>query len=604
MCRVNFPDPKSRAAAVSGARPSRQGRVSRRLALVLPVSLVVGLAGCVHHSSLITPIEDAAPPRARDGAVAPDRSDGAAREGGAVADGGADAEAGAPLAADPGWVPLRHLTNTEYDETVHDLLGVDGNARATFEPTMAAESASDDFDVIPAGDDVDDARYEQWSDEADRVATAAFADPTLRARIVTCQPAAPGDTACTRAIVSAFGLRAWRRPLTSDEVDGLAALATAALGEGTTFEDAIQRVVTALLSSAPFLYRMEIDPNPLSLVPRQLTPFELASRLSYLVWSSMPDDELFAAATDGSLLRDDVLRAELDRLIDDPRAEQLVESFGGNWLGAATLTRFAGPWSTWTSIQHAVIQELDLYIAEFLHMDHDFRTFLGADFNFIDATLGELYGMSTTGLLGTPVRVVDTTDQRRGYLGLGAFLIASSAASAPTRTSPTARGQWILSRLLCAPPPPAPAGTDDVSPTDMRTGRLIVDSIQGQATCETCHASMDGLGLALEPFDELGQFRTQYFDATPIDGKGALPDGTPVTGEPALADGVAADPRFLACAAREAMRYALNRELGASDEAPLASLIEAWTQSVPTLRGLLEQIVLDDTFRYRRPEGI
>jgi hypothetical protein len=213
-----------------------------------------------------------------------------------------------------------------------------------------------------------------------------------------------------------------------------------------------------------------------------------------------------------------------------------------------------------------------------------------------------VYGFPSTGLGAALTRVVTTTDQRKGYLGLAATLTATSPS---TRTSPTARGQWILGRLLCLPPPAPPTSTPDViSTTETETGTALAASIRGQsASCAACHLSMDDLGLALEPFDQLGTFRTEYSDGTPVDGKGALTDGTPVVGEPALADALAADPRFLACAARQTLRYALDRELDDADEARLPAFVAAWTHGVPTLRALLEQVVLDDAFRSRRAEG-
>jgi hypothetical protein len=503
---------------------------------------------------------------------------------------------------------MRHLTNLEYERTVSELLGVASSARATFQPDPASDGNRDDFDVIPVDDAINDARYEQYADEAERLVTAAFKDDTLRARIVTCQPAGPVDQACTRAIVSAFGLRAWRRPLATDEVDALVALANAALTDGETFQGAIARVATALLSSAPFLYRMELDPDPMSTTPRALTPYELASRLSYLFWSGMPDDHLFGLAANGTLTRADVLRAEIDRMIDDPRSQWFVEAFGGRWLGAAPaasrqidpLNLPAAARADWTSTQAAMVGELQRYFAEFLHGDRDLATLMNADFNFVNPGLARLYGFPQAGLTPDLQRVEIATDRRKGLLGLAATSLAT--ATTGTRTSPFHRGRWILDRLLCQPDPGFGGMLDGLAADPASTYRARVQAVSADATCARCHAAPDNLGLGLEELDVTGALRTTYGDGTPVDTRGALPDGTPFTGEAALADLLAKDPRFLACAARQATRYALNRELGPRDEAPLADLVARWKRGVPTMRALLREIVLDDSFRWRRTE--
>jgi len=509
-----------------------------------------------------------------------------------------------PPAGDPGWTPIRLLTNFEYDLTVHDLLGVDGPARASFQPDRRENTAYDDVDLVGVDNAVNDSRYEQYFDTADTLVTTAFADPALRARIVTCQPAAAGDQACTLGIVNAFGLRAWRRPLAPDEADGLVALATAALAEGATFNDAIQRVVTAMLSSAPFLYRMEIDPDPTSRAPRALAPYELASRLSYLMWSSTPDDRLLSLAGGGTLARADVLRTEVDRLIDDPRSEGFIEAFGGHWLGADAIASHQVDPVTFPgfyAVGPAMAQELLLFFAELLHGQQSFTGLLDADVNFVNVVLADYYGMSTTGLDATLKRVVNTTDRRKGLLGLGPMLITTSTVTG--RTSPFHRGRWILDRLLCEPDPGFGGLIDGIAQDPASTFRARVQAVSADPTCAGCHAAPDTLGLGLEELDAVGVLRATYADGTPVDTRGALPDGTPFAGEAELADLLARDPRFLSCAARQAMRYALEREVDASDELALAKVVATWTSGVPTLRALLEQLVVDQTFRNRRGEG-
>jgi hypothetical protein len=352
---------------------------------------------------------------------------------------------------------------------------------------------------------------------------------------------------------------------------------------------------------------MEIDPDPASQAPRALTPYELASRLSYLLWSSMPDDRLFALAADGTLVRDDVLRGEVDRMIDDPRSEGFVEGFGGAWLGESeALSRQIDPAIIppspfpWDAVRTAMGKELLLYFAEFLHSDRSFATVLDADFNFVNAALATHYGLPTSGLADALTRVENTTDRRKGLLGLGATFLAMSTG---VSTSPFHRGEWILERMLCQPDPGFGGTLDSISGAPSSTFHARVAAISDDPTCAQCHAAPDGLGLGLEEVDPTGAFRTNYPDGPVVDSSGTALDGTRFVGEAALADLLAREPRFLGCAARQALRYALNRELGPDDDARLARLQATWTSGVPTLRALLEEVVLDGAFRARQGEG-
>jgi hypothetical protein len=539
------------------------------------------------------------------GSAAPDGAASAGTGGGAGAAGTGGStlppDGGQPMPLDVGRPALRRLTNREYDNTVRDLLGVPGQAQATFLP----EELSGEFDVIGDAQTWSDARFEQYADAAESLTAAAFADPTLSAKIVTCQPAAPGDTACTQTIVTAFGLRAWRRPLTDDETTSLIALANGALADGDAFETAIQRVVTALISSPPFLMHVELDPMPDSTIAHALTPFELASRLSYLLWGSMPDDQLFQVAGDGTLLQDGVLTAEVDRLLADPRSDGFVQGFAGQWLRFADLASVQPDPVVDNvfddSIRADMTQELGLYFGAFIGGDRDFRTFPSADINFVNNTLAVYYDIPSPNSL-TPMLVTDTTDARAGFLGLGGFLTMTSVAD---RTSPTARGAWILAHLLCAPPPaPAQNTPDAISSGETLDGDALVASIAAQPSCAACHQQMDDAGLALEPFDEIGRIRVSYRDGRPISGRGLFL-GKAIVGEPALAAAVGSDPRLLSCASRELMSYAVSRTLGDSD-APFANqILTSWTGMgvTPTLRALIKDVVTNDTFKSRHGEA-
>jgi hypothetical protein len=560
-------------------------------------------SGCNHHA-LKTPSGTGG----ASGGIGGGAAGASAGVGGGPA-GAGGAAAGAGGAGGPsevgiivGHPVLRHLTNLEYDLTARDLLGIPGVvlARRTFQP----DELVGDFAVIGDGQTFNDARVEQYMDAAETLAAMAFADPALQKRILTCEPASPGDTACTTAIVTAFGQRAWRRPLQPDEIKGLVDLASAALAGGATFQSAIQSVVTALMSSAPFLMRIEIDPDPTSTVAHPLGAYELASRLSYLLWSSMPDDHLRQSAASGQLLTDTGLASEVDRMLADGRSDGFVEGFAAEWLEfAREATVPLDPVldaALDQATRDAMGQELRLYAGAFVQEDRDFTTFPSADVNFVNDALARLYGLPAPGSGASLTRVTNAQDARAGFLGLGGFLTGTSVAG---RSSPTERGRWILQRLLCTEVPPPPGGTPDfISPGQPMTGRALVDSIHAQPACSGCHDPMDGIGVALEAFDEIGRPRTKYADGTAVDTRGQLA-GMAVDGEPALAAAVGRDPRLLSCASRKLMSFAVNRTLGDADAPYADQILKGWTGGTPTLRGLIKQIVVNDTFKLRRGEG-
>jgi hypothetical protein len=525
------------------------------------------------------------------------RPDGA---GGATPDAAADQAPGEtlPPGTDPGLVTMHRLTNFEYDNTVRDLLGVKTSPAASFEDD-AVEGAPGAFDNAAEGLHMSPSRYQHDLGAAKALADAVWSDAALKGRILTCAGDASGQ--CARSIVAAFGLRAWRRPLTDGEAAALGAFADAALADTGDFSAAMKRVVTLMLSSLPFLYKIEIDPSPTSTAPHALTGYELASRLAYLLWSSMPDDALLALG-DG-LRRDDVLAAQLERMLDDPKADAFVQSFAGQWLGVRDLaTHVVDPsiFPDWDDVlPQSMAEEMSLYFREFL--DRSFDGFLTADLHFVDARLGVHYGLVAPPTGAVFARVDLVPESHTGFLGLAGFLTVTSL---PYRTSPSARGSWVLEHLLCDAPPPPPHG--DVPPSLDATGvavdtRAALTRTFTDASCGACHGTFDGVGFALEHFDTVGQFRSNYSETAPIDASGSLADGTAFDGATALAAALANEPRVATCAVRKALGYALGRLLDDGDEDRVAKLASSWHQG--TFRDLLRAIVLSDAFRLRRGEA-
>ncbi|HVZ72835.1 MAG TPA: DUF1592 domain-containing protein [Polyangia bacterium] len=512
-----------------------------------------------------------------------------------------------PADADVGRVSIHRLNNLEYDNTIRDLLGVTSSARTTF-----ISDEKGDFDNNADEFTVSDARYEQYYDSANTIATAAFADPTIASRILTCTQAdtAAEDSTCTRTIISQFGARAWRRPLTTAEVDRLVKLASDARAATATFRESIQQVVTTMLASPDFLYRIEADPNPASPARHALGPYELATRLSYLTWSSMPDARLFQLAASGDILKDDVLTAELDRGLADAKAT-FTSSFAGQWLGMRDLLSHqveATAYPTWDdSIRLAMAGEGLAYFGDFLANDRDFSTFFTTDMNFVNAPLAKLYGIpNVTG--DSLVKVTDTNDARRGFLGLGTFLTVSSFSY---RTSPTLRGRWVLMNLMCQTinkpnnvdiPKIDSDNASDPNAQDLNVAAKLA-AHRDNPTCSPCHNILDPIGLGLESYDAIGAFRTAYPNGDPVMTAGTLPSGQSFSGIQELSGILAQDPRFLDCAAQKTLTYALGRAMTTADDPFLKQIRWLWTHGGTSFRALLKAVVLNDTFRYRRGEG-
>jgi hypothetical protein len=499
-------------------------------------------------------------------------------------------------------VGIHRLNNAEYDNTVRDLLGVSETPADTF---IADEKALG-FDNIADALGMTDAQYEQYFGAAASLTDAAFADAKLRARIVTCMPASATDTACTESIIRAFGLRAFRRPVRDDELEKLVALAAEAGKLGEDFNGSIAHVVRAILSSVPFLYRIELDPDPTSSTPHPLDGYELASRLSYLLWSTMPDDMLFAAAERGELSDDSQLSQQLARMLADPRSDRFLSGFAAQWLGLRALQSHQVEPSVFPEwgepLRDAMIREGLAYFDLFLHGGRSLSEFFSADVNFVDDSLADLYGMNG-GPYDPKKPTIVTSDARRGFLGLASFLTFTSFAY---RTAPTLRGKWVLENLLCQEIPPPPPNVPQLVKMDEVDQSLNVRERlaehRANPTCASCHATLDPIGLGLESFDAIGRYRERYAEGDLIDASGVLPSGETFDGLLELSSLLAKDDRLADCASEKLLTYALSRKLEDGDQPFLAEIRERFTRDGGSVRALLEQIVLSEPFRSRRGE--
>jgi len=504
-------------------------------------------------------------------------------------------------------IGIHRLNNTEYHNTVRALLGVDSSPASGFisdEKALGFDSIADAFGMT-------DAQLEQYVDAAESLVANAFADRDLRGPILSCDPGPGEEAECAERIIRSFGQRAYRRPLREDEVSRLAILATDVLALGDTFETAIAQVVVAMLSAPQFLYRIELDPAADAGASHPVSAYELASRMSYLFWSSMPDERLFELAQSGELLTSDGLRAEVDRLLAAEQSRAFLESFGGQWLGMRGLASHTVDRTIFPTfdepLRAAMLRESYAYFDEFVHGGTAMDRFFIEDVNFVDGVLATLYDIPDVPS-DTSVRMTWTADARRGFLGLAGFLTQTSLSH---RTAPTLRGKWVLSNLLCVPIPTPPPNVPKLDQEAASASVPASDNVRARLAehrknpeCAACHSTLDPIGLGLENFDAIGRYRSRYEDGTPVDASGVLPDGSTFDGVQELSERLAHDARFLDCVSEKLLTYALSRQLVGSDQRYLAELRAAWHQSDLSVASLLGLIVQSDLFRMRRGEAI
>jgi hypothetical protein len=514
---------------------------------------------------------------------------------------GASGPGTTPGVVNPGLSAMHRLNSAEYNASVLDALGT------TLQPATENWRGGeiDGFDNIASVLGVDDTQVGLYVDAAEAISKDVFANAAARAKIVTC--ATTDNMTCVKSIIAATGLRVFRRPLTDAEQTTYAKVYTASRAQMLDHNGALQDVLWSLLSSAEFLYRMEFDNGVKT--QHLISGYELASRLSYFLWSSGPDDALLASAD--TLNTDAVIGTSVTRMLADPKSARLVQNFAGQWLGARKALAHpvaADIYPTWNAdIATAASNEIYSYFDEFLRKDRPWTDFLTADFNFVNAGLAGFYGIPN--ITGTaPQRVEYAGDKRAGFLSLVGFLAVSSV---DRRSSPTLRGKWMLVNLLCSPPPSPPPGIPPLATgkaTDTGSVRAVLEAHRAAPACSACHSVMDPFGLALEQYDGVGKFRTAYADGTAIDPStslpagGAYPMGVAFSGLDGAASTVNANPKFKECIAEKLYTYGLGRSLTADDQTNTQAIATDWeTTGALSISRLLNRLALSEPFRYRNP---
>ncbi len=443
--------------------------------------------------------------------------------------------------------------------------------------------------------------------------------PASHRRLLACSPDKP-QAEQTREVLRRFTRRAYRRLPTDDEVERLAKLVESAQARGDKWEAAMQLAMQAVLCSPKFLFRAELDQQPESSAIRPLTEFQLASRLSYFLWSSMPDDELLDLAEKQQLTAN--LESQVRRMLQDPKASALVENFAPQWLQIQRLETFSPDATLFPQfnedLRAAMRRETELFFASIMREDRSVLDLLDANYTFLNEPLAKHYGIADTAgnLIGQPptrpggkpirgrefVRVELAEHPHRGGLLTQASVL--TVTSNPTRTSPVKRGKWVLEQLLGEPPPPPPPNVPEL-PNDEQAAagaslRERLEIHRRNPSCANCHAKMDPLGFALENFDAIGAFRTKD-GPFEIDASGELPGGQKLQGAKELKSILKEKKEtFARCLTEKMLIYALGRGLEYYDRPTVDRVTAALTENDYRFSTLIVEIVRSEPFRLRR----
>ena len=531
----------------------------------------------------------------------------AATTGGSSALGG-NSGASTVVASDPGRVTMHRLNLAEYDNTMRDLLGTKVRASADFK--FPVDDRGSDFDNTADVLTVSPLHLASYNTAAIALVSAAMAAPAQRSLLVACDLAA-GGASCARTGLEGFVPRAWRRAVTPAEVDNLMALVTLATSKGDSVETGFQLAVRAALLSPNFIYRPEIDPMPSSLTPHAVSDYELASRVSYFLWSSMPDDALLAAAKAGNLHEATTLASQVKRMLADPKAQALVDNFAGQWMYIRLIDEATPNTQLFpqfdAGLRSAFKAESQLLFREVAFNGLPADQLLTAKFTFANDRLAKFYGLPPVGS-DQPKRVdLSNSPDRRGFLAHGGLLTVNSHSD---RTSPVRRGKYVLTQMLCTeipPPPPTVNTTLEPDSTGQKTLRQVLEAHVTNPLCATCHSRMDPIGFGMEGYDAIGSARTM--DGTlPVDTTGTLPTGEQFKGLLELSEIIGKNPAFSQCLATKLYTYALGRGLVLGDPKHLdpvtvKSIATEFSKNGLQFQDLVAGVITSPTFLNRRGEG-
>jgi hypothetical protein len=530
-------------------------------------------------------------------------------------------------------VTLRRLNRTEHNNTIRDLLGLDLRPADEFPADDLGYGFDNNGEVLS----LPPLLLEKYLAAADKVTEAAFRSEAVRQRLLhpppddpvmlpyravaypvrdfskrlilsatDLPPLSPAEKELDQAyhVLRAFADRAYRRPITHEELTRLLRFVEAAQKNGEGYEKGLRMALRAVLTSPHFLFRIEVDTEPGHANAPHLDDFRLATRLSYFLWSSMPDAELLRHAAQRTLGQRANLSAQVRRMLRDPKSRALAANFAGQWLQTRGLREFTPDPDHFPEfdepLRAAMLRETELFFDTIVREDRSVLEFLDAPYTFVNERLARHYGIA--GVQGDEFRLVSLAGTpRAGVLTQASILTITSN---PTRTSPVKRGKWILDNILGAPPPPPPPGAGDLR-EDTRSVlsgslRQRMEQHRANPSCASCHRRMDPLGFGLENFDAVGAWRSRDGEFA-IDTSGTLPDGQSFNG-PAELRAILRKQQgaFARCLAEKLFTYALGRGIERHERRAVTSIVRNLDRNDYRFSALVLAIVRSDPFQARR----
>ncbi|MEM9462353.1 MAG: DUF1592 domain-containing protein [Myxococcota bacterium] len=515
---------------------------------------------------------------------------------------GDQTEGDSPLEIDPGPAELPRLTAEQYHNSLEQILG-------SGLPTVALEVDTNPnlfYSIGATTTTLSERGTQQYEEAADQITQMIWDDEDWRLDLVGCDPVSAGD-ACTQGFLEDFGRRVYRRPLLPDELARWQQVAVD-MGGSDAWEG-LRMSIAGMLQSPHFLYRIELgEPDPEDSTRLRYTSFEMASRLSFLLWNVTPDDELLDAAQAGALLDETSVREHAERMLADPRASAAVQAFFSQYLDLVRLDdidRDVELYPLFTqTLPQSMRKEVQMLVDDFVfRRDTDIRGIFGTRSTFVNDELAALYEVDAPGASPTEFVPVElpADGPRAGLLTLGAFLMMNAHQTEP---SPTQRGIYLRQRLLCQSLPPAPDNIDTTLPEDPGEAKTLRERLEQHLTdnsCKGCHLLFDPPGFLFENFDSIGAFRTVEPEGYPIDATGDL-DGVPLANATELGPLLTENTLISDCLVAQLFRHAQGRVELEQEIDILADLRERFAQDGYRFRQLLLTLVTHEGFRTLAPE--
>ncbi|MGB0774692.1 MAG: DUF1592 domain-containing protein, partial [Akkermansiaceae bacterium] len=502
----------------------------------------------------------------------------------------------------PGRVTIRRINRNEYNYTVRDLLGVKFSPGRNF---PADASGGEGFDNTADTLFLPPVLMEHYLKAAQSIIESVYTSPKLKKRLifVSAEEQKKTPTKAARRVLTFYASLAYRRKVTDQDIVPLLKSFQKKQKAGADFDASLRPALTAVLVSPKFLFRIEHDEAGKKEWP--LDQFELATRLSYFLWSSMPDRTLFNVANEGKLREPAVLRQQIQRMLASPKANALSRHFAGQWLGFDALINESDPdkkrFPSFTrSLRASMYYEATSYFSHIVRKNRPITELIDSDYAFLNAELARHYSLPAVS--GNDIRKVAITDNRRGgVIGMGSILTTTSL---PLRTSPVRRGKWILESLLGTPPPPPPADAGELPADDKSSEGLSfrkqLEIHRKKSKCSGCHAQIDPLGFSMENYDAIGRWRTKDIHGLPVDTDAALPDGTEFSRPDQLKKILLYHKDKIArnlC--RKMLAYALGRPLEYYDEPVINDLLKKLRADNYRIQSLIVAITESHPFQNR-----